>query len=142
MTEAKLAIEFDGGCLCGAVRWHARGQARQINYCHCSMCLKSTGAPVSAWALFKSENVAFAKGTPNYYKSSAHGERGFCAVCGSTLTWRSPDTPYLIDLAVGSFDTPNGLANQRDHIFTETAISWFHVADDLPRFAQRRPKSN
>ncbi|MGE0734796.1 MAG: GFA family protein [Alphaproteobacteria bacterium] len=140
MTQSIPLPEFDGGCLCGAVRWHAKGQPRQINFCHCSMCLKSTGAPVSAWALFKSENVTFTQGAPTYYKSSAHGERGFCAACGSTLTWRSPDTPYLLDLAVGTFDTPNDLGNLRDHIYTENAIAWFHVADDLPRFARHRPK--
>ena len=43
-----------GGCLCGAVRYELAAEgAFDAGYCHCSMCRRSTGAPVLAWALVR-----------------------------------------------------------------------------------------
>ena len=40
----------EGGCLCGALRYRLDAAPLDIGYCHCSMCRRSTGAPVLAWA--------------------------------------------------------------------------------------------
>lgn len=42
---------FEGGCLCGAVRF-ATGQPKSVFWCHCQSCRKHSGAPVSVFVGF------------------------------------------------------------------------------------------
>lgn len=135
MTENEEIHE--GGCLCGAVRYIARGKPTQVNFCHCRMCLKATGAPVSAWATFPADHVTFMKVTPTYRRSSAIAERGFCATCGSALTWKGDRHPDVIDLTIGSLDHPERVV-PIDHIWTESAVPWLHIQDDRPRYPRTR----
>jgi hypothetical protein len=37
--------QFEGGCLCGAVRFTATGQPKGVYWCHCQSCRKHSGAP-------------------------------------------------------------------------------------------------
>ena len=34
-----------GGCMCGAVRYKASGEAVSVIHCHCLSCRRHTGAP-------------------------------------------------------------------------------------------------
>ncbi len=77
-----------GRCLCGDIRYEISQPAIATGFCHCRMCQRAHGAPVSAWAAFPAAAVRFTKGEPKYYKSSSIAERGFCANCGSSLTTR------------------------------------------------------
>lgn len=81
-----------GGCLCGEVRYKITQPPLDTVICHCRMCQKTSGSAFSVASVFETEAVVFTKGTPSYYKSSPFAERGFCANCGSSLTYR-PVTP-------------------------------------------------
>jgi hypothetical protein len=37
--------KFEGGCLCGAVRFIATGQPKAVYWCHCQSCRRHSGAP-------------------------------------------------------------------------------------------------
>ena len=39
--------DFRGGCLRGALRYQAAGQPLRAVYCHCRMCRKSGGSPLT-----------------------------------------------------------------------------------------------
>lgn len=126
-----------GSCLCGAVRYVARGMPVQVNICHCRMCQKATGAPMSAWVTFPRDQVEFVGTEPTFRQSSEIAVRGFCAACGSALTWQGTAQPELIDLSVGTLDDP-GRIRPQDHLWTSSAVPWLHIADDLPRYARSR----
>jgi len=79
-------VIFEGGCLCGAVRYRATAAPVRGVICHCSMCRKHSGAPALAFIHFLVESFNWVKGEPTRYRSSAYAERGFCSRCGSTLT--------------------------------------------------------
>ena len=85
--------EQTGGCLCGDVRFRLVGAPYAVDYCHCHSCRKHTGAPVSAFADCKGGVVEFTKGAPTLYESSPGVRRGFCARCGSTLTYETDALP-------------------------------------------------
>jgi len=44
---ASTVEEFEGGCLCGAVRFVATGKPNGTYWCHCHSCRKHTGAPAA-----------------------------------------------------------------------------------------------
>jgi len=97
--------QFDGGCLCSAVRFIATGEPKGIYWCHCQSCRKQTGAPVSVFVAFEREAYTVTKGVITKFDSSpGKTRRGFCAKCGSTLTCESLPLLTITHFHVGAFD--------------------------------------
>jgi hypothetical protein len=71
--------------------------------------------------------------SPSWYRSSQFAERGFCAVCGSTLGMREQVLAERVQICVGTLDDATGVAID-DHVWTDSRIAWFEVRDELPRF--------
>lgn len=132
IPETGLAV-FEGGCLCGAIRYRAESPPLRVVICHCSMCRKHSGAPALAFAHFPKASFAWLKGEPRRYRSSAFAERGFCPDCGSTVTMHEDVLPDRVQVAAGSLDTPEGLAPQ-DHVWVANQLPWLKITDDLPHF--------
>lgn len=130
-------LETKGGCLCGALRYAARGEPVDVGYCHCRICQRSTGAPVLAWASFGTDAFVYTKGAPATYRSSPRAGREFCATCGTQIAFRE-DNASRVEFNVGSLDQPDSFAPQY-HIWTESRISWFETADELPRYPDAGP---
>jgi hypothetical protein len=100
------------------------------------MCRRGSGAPVVTWATFPVASVVFTRGAPTWRQSSDIAERGFCGACGAALTWRRLDE-NIIDVTVGTCDRPETLV-PTDHLWTESAIGWLHITDNLPRHRRER----
>jgi hypothetical protein len=130
--KASTRAVHTGGCLCGAVRFRARGHPLLVEHCHCSMCRKASGAPVVTFTRVALGEFAFTKGKPKEYRSSKRGRRGFCPKCGSQIYFMYDAKPDSIGLNVGCFDEPERLKPVR-HIFSDTMIPWLHMDDGLPR---------
>jgi len=129
-----------GGCLCGATRYVVRGIPRVAAFCHCSMCRRSAGAPVTAWAMFDASAFELEKGTPRTYASSPEVKRRFCGDCGTQLTFEADFLPGLVDVTVGSLDDPGALP-PRMHIWDDSRLAWVQLADGLPRHRELPPQS-
>lgn len=130
--------ELRGGCACGAVRFRLTSIPFEAGYCHCSICRRTTGAPVMAFATVPFNDLVLEKGAPRRRRSSSFGERWFCADCGTQIAMRVDHEPDTIDIAQAAMDDPAVVAPQF-HIFFADRIAWFDTADDLPRFDQLRP---
>ena len=117
---------YEGGCLCACVRWRARGIPSRVVNCHCEMCRRSSGAAFITAAAFPAAAVQWEKGEPTWYQSSPKASRGFCARCGSWLSWRRDDEVWL---TVGTFDHPEAVP-PREHQMTESQLSWVMGLDD------------
>ena len=50
-------MEWNGGCLCGEIRYRANVDPEWVAYCHCTMCRKQSGAPLTVSVLFPREAV-------------------------------------------------------------------------------------
>ncbi|WP_445423277.1 GFA family protein [Arhodomonas aquaeolei] len=137
----EISSPHKGGCMCGAIRYEAKGEPRIVVNCHCSSCRRHTGAPVVTLVIFVEEQIKFTKGERKLYESSPGVRRAFCGDCGTSLTWearskRFPDT-NIIDLHISTFDRPEAF-NPTQHDFYEERIPWFDVVDTLPRFVGDR----
>ncbi|MFQ5939578.1 MAG: GFA family protein [Alphaproteobacteria bacterium] len=129
MSEATV---HEGGCLCGAVRYRAEGSPLVVEYCHCGMCRKASGAPVVVWAYLPAAKVVFTRGEPTRYRSSKKAVRGFCDRCGTPLTSAYVSGSDILYLTVASFDRPETVRPER-HAWTSSRLPWLEIADDLPR---------
>jgi len=97
---------YEGGCLCGALRFRADDRPIDSGYCHCSLCRRSTGAPVLAWVSFPATAFSYTKGRAAIFESSSWGHREFCNLCGAQIGYRKTDAATTVDLNVGCMDGP------------------------------------
>jgi hypothetical protein len=94
-----------GGCQCGAVRFRVEGEPGRASICHCRMCQKAFAGPFGALVTVKVADLTWTRAAPSRFQSSDAVQRGFCAACGTPLTFEwSADK---IDLAVFAFDDPS-----------------------------------
>lgn len=126
----------NGGCTCGAVRYHVRSAPLIVHCCHCTWCQRETGAAFAINALIEAELVTVTKGAPiqlTLPSASGQGQKFTrCADCGVTL-WSNyaaaKDAVHF--LRVGTLDNPNQMPPDI-HIFTATKQEWVHLSGDVP----------
>lgn len=114
-----------GSCLCGGVVYRAEKPVRSASHCYCRMCQKQHGAAAGTYANVASAGFVIEQGAElvTEYASTDHGRRGFCRVCGSTLTWRSTHSPDRIAITLGTLDQEyDGLIKHELH--TDSKPRW------------------
>ncbi len=131
-----------GGCLCRAVRFEVPGPPRWVAYCHCGSCRRQTASPVSCYAGFDADTVHFTAAVPTYHGSSPGVVRGFCARCGTPLTYAAQRFPGELHLFTGVFDAPEKL-QAGAHVFWHERLPGFDLHDPLPRYGldPQRPEA-
>ncbi len=123
-------IDVAGGCQCGAHRYRAQIDPAAGYWCHCRMCQRATGNVAAAFVNAAKADVAWETAPPATYMSSPFGRRGFCAACGTPLTFDYPDSAR-IDLTIGSLDAP-GDVRRASHFGVESRLPGWIPPDDLP----------
>lgn len=96
-----------GGCQCGAVRFRIEGALGRASICHCRMCQKAFGAFYAPLVSVGDAKLAFTRGEMRHFQSSNLVRRGFCADCGTPMSYEAPDG---IALSIGIFDDPSPVA--------------------------------
>ncbi|MCR9220601.1 MAG: GFA family protein [Alphaproteobacteria bacterium] len=119
-----------GGCQCGAVRYALYAAPERVHLCHCRMCQRATGGPFAALAPVRRADMDWTRGAPSERRSSAHAARGFCAACGTPLSFRHLDGDW-IDVTIGSLDDPDAVA-PRFNYGVESRVAWLRRIDALP----------
>jgi heme-degrading monooxygenase HmoA len=140
LQSAAEPIDEEGGCHCRAVRYRVRGAPFEESFCHCTDCRRSSGAPVLAWATFRTAEVEWSC-EPKIRRSSERARRGFCGECGAQLSFYTDARPEEIDLTLASLDRPEAVV-PRKHIFAGSKIEWLVCADGLPQHERwaRKPE--
>lgn len=126
-----------GACLCGAVRFAARGPLRGVIYCHCSQCRRQSGHFYAATNVEDDRLDVTGADRLTWFAASAHARRGFCSVCGSAMFWKHDEATHTSILA-GSFDKPTGLRGEA-HIFVPDKGDYYEIADGLPQYERSTP---
>jgi len=134
MTEASGSSTFEGGCLCGAVRFRVAGPLRKVVYCHCEQCRRTSGHFVAATGADRNAIEMTEDAGLRWFASSESAKRGFCVHCGSSLFWQRNDSDHTSIMA-GAIDDKNALTADR-HIYVADKGSYYPVDDGLSRFEQ------
>ena len=124
---------YAGGCFCGAVRYEVSGAPRTLCYCHCESCRRVAGSPAVAWGTFARAGFRITRGTLAELHSSPKVLRGFCAGCGSCLTYAHEARAGEIDVTLASLDEAAQLA-PRMHVWVADKLPWVRIDDGLPQF--------
>jgi hypothetical protein len=123
---------YKGRCYCGAVEIEASGEPVDMGYCHCEACQQYSTAPVSAFTLWKADNVRVPKGRQflGQFKSSEMSDRRYCTKCGGHVMVEHPKLG-LIDVRLGAF-RKDFLFKPTVHVnYEETVLP---MKDGLPKF--------
>jgi len=122
-----MTAPLTGGCQCGAVRFAVDGDLGRASICHCRMCQKAFGAFYAP--LVSAPGARWTRGAPSYFQSSNRARRGFCADCGTPLTFEPDDGP--VEIAIGAFDDPAAVRPVIQHELAQR-MPWLGDLDDLP----------
>jgi hypothetical protein len=125
-----MSEQFSGGCQCGAVRYRFTERPGGAHICHCRMCQKAFGAFYAPLVGGPRASFEITRGTLSVFKSSDLTERGFCASCGTPLTFGSPDSQG-ISVSIGSLDDPSAFPPIDQH-GVESRLPWANGLGYLP----------
>lgn len=129
-----------GRCLCGGVRYRVSGAPRTVCYCHCESCRRAAGSPSVVWATFPADRFAVVEGRLEVHASSPDVERGFCAHCGTPITYFHGARPAELDVTVATLEDPSAFEPEM-HIWVDDKLPWVVVDDALPRYGRFRSDS-
>ncbi len=125
---------YRGSCLCGACSYEVRGPLRNVIACHCSQCRKQTGHFMAATSASLTDFRLTGDSSIRWYRASPGAQRGFCAICGSTLFWQA-DGATSIAIAAGTIDGATGLQIE-GHIYCADRGDYYSIPDEGYRYEQ------
>ncbi len=127
-------MALSGGCQCGAVRFRVEGEPGQervgrASICWCRMCQKAFGGPFGALVTVNVADLTWTRGARATFQSSDAVRRGFCAACGTPLTFEYGADK--IDLSVFAFDDPSAV-EPAVQLAVESRPVWMEHLADMP----------
>ncbi|MCW5696094.1 MAG: GFA family protein [Bauldia sp.] len=125
-----MSVRITGGCQCGAVRYALHEPPGNPHICHCRMCQKAFGSFFAPLAGVPREAFEITRGEMAIFRSSDQAERGFCAACGTPLSFRYL-TSKRIAISLGSLDDPAAVKPAHQYGI-EARMPWFAELAALP----------
>ena len=127
-------MSVKGSCECQGVVFELIGELRDVVFCHCSQCRKTSGHYWAATQVSKG-NLNLIKATSlSWYDSSDNARRGFCSLCGSSMFYERKGIDK-ISVSAGSLEIPTSLDRMR-HIYVASKGDYYGISDDLPQFEE------
>ncbi len=111
MTRAPIpAPPYDGGCLCGAVRYRVNARPMTMTACHCDACKKLSGGTNLLVITVPQDGFEHLQGDLQRFRRTAESGRQSdvvrCATCGTRL-WHEPVGFAVRIVAAGTLDDPS-----------------------------------
>jgi hypothetical protein len=129
---ADMDTSHSGGCVCGAVRFKARGEPSRVTICHCQWCQRRTGTAFGTEVVYAADQVVFSGIAATRYRhiSDESGrwlDMEFCPRCGGNLGFTLEAVPGIRTLPAGTFDDPAWITTDRlkfRHVFVRSRRDW------------------
>ncbi|MFY7867081.1 GFA family protein [Roseateles sp.] len=122
---------YEGGCLCGFIRFRVSGEPGKPHTCSCEICRKHSGSLTLTWVEFPAHSVEWLGpgGKPSTWRSSSYSSRAFCSSCGCTIG--AIDDEPTVAIATGALDKPHLLEfAPRYHSYISRRPRWWHLQSD------------
>ena len=128
-------MTIEGGCFCGQVRYRSEAAPTASMICHCRSCRRAAAAPAVPWVTFAQDAWRLTAGELRLFTSSEPVRRGYCAACGTPLTYERADRPGEIDVTTCSLDDPNAFPPTH-HAQLADDLAWVRFGDGLPAYRE------
>ena len=132
---------YTGGCLCGAVRYEAKGEPRFAGHCYCADCRKASGSGFIPFMGFASSAVRFSGQTRQFRSRSFRGSdavRNFCPICGGLVFGGEVGKDESHTIYAGSLDDPSRF-QPKIAIFVRDRPAWTAMPPDIAVFETLPP---
>lgn len=132
---------YKGGCLCGAVRYAARGEPVGVRACWCRVCQYFAAGNATINVVFPTESFSITGELRDYPSTADSGNRmhrRFCPACGVHLFSEAEVRPQLIIVRAGTLDDP-AIAVPQAVIWTASAPPWARIDPALQQFEGQPP---
>ena len=119
-------MSFTGGCLCGAVRYAAKGEPTFSGSCFCADCRKASGSGFIPFMGFPATAIRFSGEARQHRATSIRGSeavRNFCPACGGLVFGGIIGTDTSHTVYAGSLDDPS-LFQPKMAIFMRNKPEW------------------
>jgi hypothetical protein len=127
-----VPVPFEGGCLCGRLRYRGGSPPFVAYTCHCQACQKLTASAFATCMQVPAESVALLSGEAAQRERIADsGNRltiNFCRDCGSVLWTQNAARPRLRTIYLGTLDAPE-LIPVAAHIWTKRRLPWIPIPE-------------
>lgn len=135
-NERSMTVKFEGGCLCGSVRFISTAMPTLTVHCCCKDCQKLSGTTHSTHSVVTADAFIIKGQTSSYEKIADSGNlivRRFCPNCASPIYHTREGLAGKIILRTSSMDEPEHVKPDKI-IYHRSAISWGYFDPTLPRF--------
>jgi hypothetical protein len=130
--------DFEGGCLCGAVRYKSKAEPVLVGVCHCRDCQRFTGSAFSFLVAVPETELEIRGELKTYAVPGDSGEpieRKFCPNCGSSILEEAFTRPGLVMLNGGTLDDPTSVSPTME-IYCDRELHWAKLGGKMQRFAE------
>jgi hypothetical protein len=134
-------MAFDGGCLCGAVRYASFGPALFMGNCYCADCRRESGTGHITAVAVPDPTLSITGDTADFTKKSDSGQtirNTFCPVCATTVCTHPSGLPGLALIRAGTLDDPTAVAPQIN-MYVACAPAWDRPPEGLASFPGMAP---
>jgi hypothetical protein len=131
-----MRTHYEGGCLCGSVRYQCTAKPVHVFYCHCRDCQKETGGPFAAEIYVPASSVTIAGPLSRHTRLGDSGRpvhRRFCSNCGTVVLTEFEVDPAYVCVKACSLDDPSCLRPEF-HLYVSSRQPWNAIADGLPQY--------
>lgn len=128
---------YQGGCLCGSVRYEGQEEPIHTFYCHCTDCQKETGGPFATKIYIHRKSVTIDGTMASYDVVGDSGKtvtRKFCVSCGCPIVTEFEDEPEHVCIKAGSLDE-SGWLRPEFHLYMSSKQPWYTISDSLPQYS-------
>ena len=131
---------YQGGCLCGAVRFTIAGGIRNIIYCHCSECRKAQGSAFAANGIVAADKFSLVRGEGELtgYEATPGQTKYFCKRCGSPIISKNINKPDQVRVRLGTIESDIA-ERPTAHIFVASKANWEDICGAMPQYAEYEP---
>jgi hypothetical protein len=128
-------------CQCRGFRVVVEAEPDTVAICHCQMCQRRAGVPLTCNAYFPKSKVRLEGEHRIYTRDCPEGRKvhnHFCPTCGSTVGWTLDLRPNQFGVAVGCFNDRN-FPPPEASIWEEEMYAWAVLPAGIQHFSRARP---
>ncbi len=131
-----MTDKFEGGCLCGKVRYECASAPHLTGHCQCIDCRKTSGTGHATHMVVPAGALTVRGAVKSYDRAADSGNvvsRKFCPDCGSPVYSTNSAMEGMAFVRASSLDDPE-VAKPSMVVYASRGPSWDKMDPSLPSF--------